>query len=330
MNRLLSFVFVAITAVATNFFAQRVMAQAAPAALTVPQVGAIKALVINNLEKDTYLKTGGYILERYQDRPAYVFAYSDGISRKVYLYTVYGAADTKPLGLLAIYLKGNNERKAFVVPGAAADRPAWDLYLDDLKYIGEKEPGLMPALSFVLSRELATLLSGDTGQAEGGAKKKDEYNFCFAPMAPVLLADGTTRPINELREGDDIMGYSTDKQMLISETVLAVQTHTLAQNQPLVGIWTLPTQTLTASNVPGAGAGPTLLEATHNHPILTATGPKPLGQIAVGETVFSVENGLVRPARVVRAGSTGRADIVYSLRTTGGSYVVHGTVVLDK
>jgi hypothetical protein len=43
----------------------------------------------------------------------------------------------------------------------------------------------MPTLTFVLSREMASLLSGGGGKsAEGDGKKKEEYNFCFAPTLP--------------------------------------------------------------------------------------------------------------------------------------------------
>ena len=339
MKRTLPYLFVCLSAFVASFFAQRVMAQATPGALTVEQATALKALKITNLDKDTYLKSGGFILERYEDRPAYVFNYSDNIPRRIYLYKVYSAADTKDLGLLAIYQNGKtNELKPFVIPGANADRKAWDLYLDDMKYVGEKEPGLMPALAFVVSREMSTLMGGGAGKTDGsGEKKKEEFNFCFGPQAPVTLADGTERAISQVRVGDVVTGYSADKQMLIATRVTAVNVD--KGESLLVGIWTVPTEQLTASNVPRRSAGAVdspvpapaqLLEATANHPILTATGRKPLGSVAVGELVYRCENGVTYPARVVRTGSTGRAATVYSLSTEGGSYVVGGTVVLDK
>ncbi len=260
-----------------------------------------------------------------------MFNYSDGITRKIYLYKVYGAADTKDLGLLAIYQNGKTgDLKSFVVPGAAADRKAWDAYLDDMKYVGEKEPGLMPALTFVLSREMATLMAGGAGKAdEGGAKKKEEFNFCFGPQAPVTLADGTSKAIVEVREGDEVMGFNAATQTTTSSRVTARNRHAVAGEATLVGIWTVPTNELTASTAL-MPAPAQLLEATANHPILTATGKKALGYVAVGELVYRCENGLTYPARVVRTGSTGRAATVYSLSTEGGSYVVAGTVVLDK
>lgn len=332
MKRTLPYFFFLVAALLTSFFAQRVMAQTAtPGTLTIDQATALKALKINNLEKDTYVKSGGFILERYEDRPAYVFNYSDGITRKIYLYKVYAAADTKDLGLLAIYQNGKTgELKPFVIPGAAGDRKAWDAYLDDMKYIGEKEPGLMPALTFVLSREMANIMGGSVGKTDdSGEKKKEEYNFCFGPQAPVTLADGTTKAIAEVREGDVVMSYNATTQTVVSTRVTALNVHPVAGEATLVGIWTVPTNELTASTAT-MPAPAQLLEATANHPVLTAVGRKTLGDIAVGDLVYRCDNGVTYLARVMRTGSTNRAATVYSLSTEQGSYVVAGTIVLDK
>ena len=332
MKRILPYLFFLAAALTTNFFAQCVMAQTAvPGTLTVEQAMALKAVKINNLEKDTYLKTGGFILERYEDRPAYVFTYSDGITRKIYLYTVYSAADTKELGLLAIYQNAKTATlKSFVIPGATGDRKAWDMYLDDLKYVGEKEAGLLPALTFVLSREMATIRAGDAGKTdEGGEKKKEEYNFCFAPQALVTLADGSLKAIADIREGDAVMSYNAVKQAIVPGRVMALNTHLLPAEVPLMGIWTVPANELTASTWP-MPSPMHLLEATANHPVLTVAGRKPLGAVAVGDLVYRCENGRTYLACVVRTGSTGRAATVYSLSTSMGNYVVAGTLVLDK
>ena len=337
MKRLLSYLFFLVAALTTNFFAQHVLAQTATSGestlgtLTVEQAVALKALKISNLEKDTYLKTGGFILERYEDRPAYVFTYSDGITRRIYLYKVYLAADTKELGLLAIYQNTQTGTlKSFVMPGATGDRKAWDTYLDDLKYVGEKEPGLLPALTFVLSREMAIIRAGGAGKTdEGGEKKKEEYNFCFGPQSLVTLADGSLKAITEVRKGDAVMSYDAATQTVVPGLVTALNAHPLAKEVALVGIWTVSVNELTASTSP-MPAPANLLEATANHPVLTLAGRKTLGDVAVGDLVYRCENGATYPTRVVRTGSTGRAATVYSLSTSTGNYVVAGTVVLDK
>lgn len=331
------FVFVLASALLTNFFAQRVWAQASvPGILTAEDAKAIKAIKVANLDKDTYFKSGGFILDRYEERPAYVFNYSDGIQRKIYLYKVFTAADTKELGLLAIYQNGKtNELKSFVIPGAGADRKAWDLYIDDLKYVGEKEQGLMSALGFVISREMALLLAGgaktDGDGKPDAARKKEEYNFCFAPDAPVSLPDGTTKPISAVKAGDVVLGYDAVTHTLTPTRVTGVQGHAPiapATEISLSGVWMTPSEGLTAGRNP---TPPTLLEATANHPVLTATGRKPLGEVQTGETLYRNEAGQLIAYKVVRRVENNRSvKAVYTITTERGAFVIDGAVVLDK
>ncbi|RIV22507.1 hypothetical protein DYU11_15945 [Fibrisoma montanum] len=331
-NNLLSFFFFLCCVMATQFLSQRVWAQATPGSMTLDQLKTIKAIKIANLDKDTYFKSGGFILDRYEERPAYVFNYSDGIPRKIYLYKVFAAEDTKELGLLAIYQNGKtNEVKPFVIPGASADRKAWDAYIDDLKYVGEKEPGLMSALGFVLSREMAMLMAGGGAKSEeGGSKKKEEYNFCFAADAPVTLADGSTKPISDVMMEDQVMSYDANSNSIIATGVTKVNKHKGAF--AIAGVWLMPVQEITAGNNSRL-ASPTLLEATANHPVLTAAGRKPFGEIKAGDVLYRYEPATrtVVAYKAVRTEPAVRTvDTVYSLSTQSGSYLIGETVVLDK
>ncbi len=324
-----------VAAVLTQFMAQRVWAQAAePTGMTAEQAKAVKAIKIGNIEKDTYFKADGFILDRYEERPAYVFNYTDGITRKIYLYKVFDAASTKELGLAAFYVNGKtNETKAFVIPGTNGDRKAWDAYIDDLKYVGEKEPGLMSTLTFVLSREMATLLSGSTTKTdEGGAKKKEEYNFCFAADAPVTMADGSTKAISEVVTGDLVKSYDAAARTLVTTSVTRVDVHqTLTDTFALTGVWVVPAEENTAGL--GMLTAPMLFEATANHPVLTTQGRKALGDVKAGETLYHYEAGAASVAayRVVRIEKAIRSvKTVYNLATSTGNYLVGETVVLDK
>ncbi len=331
-HNLLSLLIFICCAVATQLLSQRVWAQTASASMTAEQLTAVKAIKIANLDKDTYFKSGGFILDRYEERPAYVFNYTDGITRKIYLYKIFTAEDTKELGLLAIYQNGKtNEVKSFVIPGASADRKAWDAYIDDLKYVGEKEPGLMSTLTFVLSREMAGLLSGGAGKsAEGGDKKKEEYNFCFAPDAPVTMADGSSKAISTVNAGDVVLGYDAKTKTLTPTHVTKIDTH--QGDFALSGVWLSPINELTA-DTQNTLTAPTLLEATANHPVMTATGRKSLGEVNAGDVLYSydaatnkvIAQKVVQTEKAVRSVRT-----VYNLATESGAYLVGEAVVLDK
>ncbi|MFD2932608.1 Hint domain-containing protein [Spirosoma flavum] len=339
-HNLLSILVFLCCAVSAQFFSQRVYAQATASTatgMTVEQLKAVKAIKIANLDKDTYFKSNGFILDRYEERPAYVFNYTDGITRKIYLYKIFTAADTKELGLLAIYKnEKSGEIKQFVIPGASADRKAWDAYIDDLKYVGEKEPGLMSTLTFVLSREMAGLLSGGAGKSEeGGAKKKEEYNFCFAADAPVTMADGSSATISNIAVGDIVLGYDTKTKTLSPTRVTKIDTHRNIEstgNFALSGVWLTSANELTADNRSVLTA-PILFEATANHPVLTATGRKALGDVKAGDVLYrydAMTNG-VAAYKVVRTQQAVRSvKEVYNLVTESGAYLVGETVVLDK
>jgi hypothetical protein len=297
--------------------------------MTDVQAKAVKAIKIANLDKDTYFKSGGYILDRYEERPAYVFIYSDGITRKIYLYKIFAAADTKELGLLAIYQNGKtNETKSFVIPGESADRKAWDLYIDDLKYVGEKEPGLMSTLTFVLSREMASLLSGGGGKSEDGSKKKEEYNFCFAADAPVLLPNGTAKSMDAVQVGESVVAYDTRTNAQIVTHVTRVDKHD--GQFTLTGVWVAPLNEVAADNAPTL-TNPVLVEATANHPVLTASGRKAMGELSTNDVLYRLENGKAVPYRIIKSEKATRTvSTVYNLATEAGAYVVGETVVLDK
>lgn len=343
-NNLLPFLIFICCAITTQLISQRVWAETTLAivvpgpgddatGMTLNQLKAIKAIKIANLDKDTYFKADGFILDRYEERPAYVFNYTDGITRKIYLYKVFAAENTKELGLLAIYKnEKSGELKPFVIPGASADRTAWDAYIDDLKYVGEKEPGLMSTLTFVLSREMAGLLSGGAGKSdEGGAKKKEEYNFCFAPDAPVTLADGASKEISKLAVGDVVLGYNAHTRTVAPTPITSILQHT-NHDFALTGVWLSAVHELTADTRTALPA-PTLLEATANHPILTATGRKALGDVKAGDILYRYERGTrqVVAYRVVQPEKTTRSvKTVYNLTTESGAYLVGETVVLDK
>ena len=334
-NNLLSLLLFVACATATQLLSQRIYAQTAaastPLGMTLDQLKAVKAIKIANLDKDTYLKSGAFILDRYEERPAYVFNYTDGITRKIYLYKIFAAADTKDLGLLAIYQNGKtNEVKPFVIPGASAARAAWDAYIDDLKYVGEKEPGLMSTLAFVLSREMAGLLDGGSGKtAEGGAKKKEEFNFCFAPDALVTLPDGSAKAISTVTVGNLVLGYNSQTKTFSPTRVNRVDSHQ-SDAFTLAGVWLSPANELSADNR-GKLSAPIILEATVNHPVLTSSGRKPLGDVQAGELLYRFENGEAVLYRVVRVESSMRSvKTVYTLATESGAYLVNGSVVLDK
>jgi len=142
------------------------------------------------------------------------------------------------------------------------------------------------------------------------------------------MANGTAKRIAEVVPGDAVQSYDVATKIATVSTVTKLNNHP-AGGYPLVGVWLSPAHELTADTRPQTA--PVLLEATTNHPVLTATGKKALGDVNAGELLYRIETGQAVPYRVIRTDSSLRTvERVYSLSTGSGAYVVGGTVVLDK
>ncbi|WP_266368792.1 Hint domain-containing protein [Tellurirhabdus rosea] len=293
-------------------------AQEAKRGITAAEYALAKAVTFKNVEKDTYVKANGLLFDRDDEKAPYVFKFSDGIERRVYFFSLYEAQSMKSLGQLAVfYTPKDGKMQKVCVPNAEADRAVWGQYIDDLKDANKAADGFAVCLAFALSKE-----SSGPVKTDGATAEKDHNEFCFAGSSYVLMADGTEKPIGQVKVGEQVGG-------LKSETVLAVNAH--QGSFTLTRILLEPAQQLWASHV--TSSGHVELEATANHPILTAKGRVAAGDLRKGDVVFveDAATGSYRMATVVFVQDAARVvNQVYSLTTSGGAYVVDGAVVLDK
>lgn len=295
--------------------------------MTAADYEAAKTLRIENLERDTYVvfDEPGYILDRYELRPAYVFTFSDSMERRLYLYLLYPLETEDTLGFVLFYHSAETDI-ALPIPGPGAERAAWSLYIDDLKYTGEDHPGFLPTVSFVISRELAGLLQGVNAPME----ESGEYEYCFPAQGQVTLADGSLRPIADIRPGDRLWSWSESEQQPVLTTVTGVDRHErnriplleLGLVQPAV-----PLASQTATDLPLHQ-----LLCTANHPLQTANGPVAAGDLRLGDELLLYQGQQVVPVQVayIRSGQH-HTTTVYSLQTQRNlPFWVDGVLVLPK
>lgn len=305
-------------------------AQEAPHAMSAADYKALKGLMIKNMEKDTYVKfDAGYVLDRYEMKPPFVFKFSDGVERKIYLYRVYETGQMQELGLLAKYVTSKSDQVwNLPIPSAPSGKEAWGLYIDDIKDYDKATSGFAACLAFALSKETMQMLGGGTGETQ--ASSDEEYEYCFPADAPVRLADGTELPIALLRPGMMVATYG-DQGQLSATRLMAVRRHA---TRPSV-LWQLEaglTETLTAG-LRAPVAATLTLTATGNHPLLTPTGRRALADLRHGDVVYGFDSGLNGFQEMVVRSLTPLptpADVVYTLETEHGNYLVSQTVVTDK
>ncbi|MCJ8167484.1 Hint domain-containing protein [Pontibacter sp. E15-1] len=308
--------------------------QAATQALTLEDYKKIASFDLRNPEEDTYLKLeSNYVLDR--EAKPYVFNYSDGVERKIYMYKLLKGAARDEVGTMAVYATPKSLKMIKVcIPGTGADKQVWDYYIDELKHNGEKEPGFLSTLAFALSREYSREHANAGKGTSTVAKEDGDYDFCFPAGSLVTLADGTAIPIERVQAGDKIRSFDLAAHTTRETTVTGLQAHFKAEGIPTIKLVLLPTEEIFASAGAWAAAVPIEIEATGNHPIYTKAGKKEMRQIKEGDILYrydSARHGFREykvAAQLPQTHKTVRQ--VYNLETESGNYLINNTVVLDK
>jgi hypothetical protein len=323
------FVFITTSGLLTETFAQETKTE--NRSLTLEEFNKVKTFIPKNLDQDTYVKfENAYILDRYQMKPPYVFKYSDGIERKIYLYKLMDNKTKKELGMIAYYhTPGNSKTISLCIPTPNAPKEVWARYIDDLKEYGAQENGLLSAFSYVMSREMSTMFASGGGQATPVAGSATDYDVCFPEEALVRMADGSERPIKEVHAGDEIAAFDAATGTLQTTRIQEVHTHADK-------VYTI-TSVLLISDEPTASMNAyvpsVLLEATPNHPVYTSKGRKTLGTLEKGEYLYQYNsaNGTFIKYEVMQVVTEARqVKKVYNLVTDKKNFLINNTVVLDK
>lgn len=314
----------------------------AQAQLDVAAYQKVISLQVKNLEKDTYVTfPEGYIFDRYEMRPPYIFRYSDGIERQVYLYSVEQKADGAFVGLLAIYQNVQSQKRIQVLmPNENASKQVWNAYLDELKYRGEEENGLLSTLSFVFGKELAARLAKDN-QSDEPKEEQSAYDFCFLAETQVLLPGGGTASIASLRPGDRVLAPAPGGGFIETD-ILAVEAHPVSA-EPLVRLsaTAFPAEAnRQAANMQHPSTH--LLTLTASHPVFIGGLEQlekmqqavfaPAGNLTTGQRVWAAtpDEGLM-PASLNLCEQAGLyTGQVFNLKTRAGTYIAEGIVVGDK
>ncbi|MDR6195857.1 hypothetical protein [Siphonobacter sp. SORGH_AS_0500] len=291
--------------------------------ITSAEFDAAKKIAVKNLEKDTYVKAGNFILDRVGD--PFVFKFSDGTERRVYLYKLFETEKMAELGMYAIYTTPKDGKlRQFPLPSPDAAGDVWGKYIDELKYGEDAMKGMASCIAFVLTK------SG-VGGAPAAAQEGEKIEYCFPAEALVTLANGTTKAISEVTTGDQVQSYdSVTKSSEIATveelTVHADQTFDLTR-LTLVDAATKVTASATTN------WETVTLEATANHPVLTENGVKKMSEVRVGDALYyrDAETNTFKKYDVFTTQSAVRSvNKVYNLKTDKATYVVNGTVVMTK
>jgi Hint module len=318
MKKALLLIILFITNITT--FAQEVTEKAG---IKNAECEAVKKIAIKNLDKDTYVKEGAFILDN--SNPPYVFKFSDGMERRIYLYKVMESAGMKEIANLMIFnTPKDGKRINLVVPNPLADKEVWGKYIDELKDGEKAVMGFSSCVAFVLAKEFSGVLA-----VKG--KEEDKYEYCFPPTAQVSMADGSLKNISEVQIGDKVLSYNVLSKKPETTIVQKIQVHEGKTFDITRVLLIDPAQSVTASL--GVKYNLKSLEATANHPILTDKGMVKMGDLKVGNQVYVFDNetnSFKNHKVFITQPSNSKVQKVYNLITEKENYLVNSVVILKK
>ncbi len=284
---------------------------------------AVKKISIKNLEKDTYVKDGDFILDN--SNPPYVFKFSDGMERRIYLYKVMESAGMKEIANLMVFnTPKDGKRISLVIPNPLADKEVWGKYIDGLKDGEKAVMGFSSCVAFVLAKEFSGVLAMK-------GKEEDKYEYCFPATAQVSMADGSLKNISDVKIGDKVMSYNVLTKKTEITIVQKAQIHENKQFYISRVLLIDPTQSMTASL--GVKYNLKSLDATANHPILTDKGMVKMGDLKVGNQVYIFDNetNTFKNYKIfITQPSNSKVSKVYNLVTEKENYLINSVVVLKK
>ncbi|MBU0487992.1 MAG: WG repeat-containing protein [Bacteroidetes bacterium] len=159
--------------------------------------------------------------------------------------------------------------------------------------------------------------------------KSKAFYVCFPPHTGIAMADGSTKPIMDVEEGDIVLAADPASIILAPTTVTGKSIHN-GQYRLMSIKFRSGTGEATAATENIAAFSE--LIATPNHPVLTSTGVKPVDQILPGDIIYFAENQIDLKPIVVESISDVATPVtsVYSLQTQAGTFIASGVVVMMK
>jgi hypothetical protein len=303
-------------------------------ALTLDEYNKARTFSVGDPDKDTYVKfENTYILDHSGFGKPYFITGDDGKKKRIDLYKLILKDGRVELGTIIYYTTENGKRYTACIPGYKADAKVWRKYFEDIHAIDKEEPFYVLKLSYVLSEELGFQLyrAASGGQSGTASREAGTYgnDICFPGDMRVSMADGTKKPVSEVRPGDAVITVDPVTHLERAVTVRELTVHAV-KNYAITRLVLL--------SVLGRGShdlvlSSRVLEATPNHPMMTAGGARKAGELLAGDRVLCPDaTGGYREFMVWdKTEAAGGMQPVYNIVAGGGStFLMNGVVVLQK
>ncbi len=311
---------------------------AANRALTMAEYDKAKTFAIGDLDKDTYVKfENAYILDRGGFGKPYFITGDDGMKKRIDLYKLILKDGRVELGTVIYYTTEKGKRYTAIMPGYKAEGKIWEKYFEDIHATDKEEKFYVLKLSYVLSKELGFQLYRASTGANGAAMNREAGTYgndiCFPGDMQVRMAGGVKKQLSEVKAGDQVVTVDPATHISTTVTVKELTVHT-AKNYAITRVLLLSA----TENFTHSGREVVLvsrvLQATPNHPMVTAEGDRKVGELGEGDKVLCLDarSGRYQEYTVWdKTESAGGVQPVYNIVAEGGStFIMNGVMVLQK
>jgi hypothetical protein len=311
-------------------------------ALTMDEYEKAKTFVVGDPDKDTYVKFDNtYILDHNGFGKPYFITGDDGKRKRIDLYKLILKEGRVELGTIIYYKTENGKRYTACMPGFKADPKVWRKYFEDIHAIEKEEPFFVMKLSYVLSEELGFQLYRAANGQQGTAVNRGEAgtygnDICFPGEMRVSMGDGSSKLLSAVRPGDEVVTVdpvtNVRRAVVVKElTVHAVKNYAItrlmlvsaARGGEALGLVAGDREVRLSSRV---------LEATPNHPMVTAAGEKKAGELVVGDKVWCADGTGYRAFTVwdKTEGAGGMQRVYNVVAAEGSTLIMNGVMVRQK
>jgi hypothetical protein len=303
--------------------------------LTITEYQKAKTFTVKDLDKDTYVKfENQYILDRYESKKPYFITGDDALKKRIDLYKLIAKDSLQELGLLIFYTSETGKVYKACLPGLTAAPTVWEKYFEDIHAIDKEEKNFVLKLSYVLSKELGYQLYKSLNSNKDISREQGTYGneICFPGDMQVMMADGRQKNLSEIKAGDEII---TPDPVTHKTTIVTVQhlAEHEAKNYAITHLILVHAQEQVHSDRTDISLSYREINATPNHPVLTADGEKKAGDIREGDELicFNKQEKKYIPYKVwfVNETTPGKQK-VYNIVTDSKTLLLNGVMMLQK
>lgn len=324
------FFLILITITTVNVFAQ---SENKIRPMTKAEYDKAKTFKINDLDNDTYVKfENKYVLDRYAVRKPYFVTGSDGLKKRIDLYTLYSRDSMQQIGTVIYYTNEKGKWYTAVQPSFPSDSAVWNNYFTDVDNINKEEPNYILKVSYILSKEFSFQLYKSLNKNVKDEDGTYGMDICFPGDQQVAMADGSEKLLKEILPGDKVITKNINGET-VAETVKELVMHP-AKNYAITSLLLIHANEAFNENGYNIQLAARIIEATPNHPVETTTTKKEIGKVNEGETMLCYNEATKRYEKFVVFNKTESAkgmQPVYNMVVSGGeNFIINDVMVRQK